>query len=161
MLAQTFGPGVAGRAYVSQSMFDWRYNGRDMYLYCTTIFPSRGLQKRWRSEDGDDMWIEIFNSLAFFHVLEQETRRLGKFLGVHKVNYGQREVIHGFSPDDNIRSQLINPATLKPMTFWIEREWRGIWTPAAYPIKPEAIVAPELRKYCRLLREMKSPPIAA
>lgn len=161
VLAGILGPQAASRAYVSNSMFSLKHDGPDMYMFCTTTFPSRGLQKLWRSDDGNDVWIEIFNPPAFFHALEQVTQSLGQFLGVYEVQYEQRTVVHGVFPGDKIRSQLIPPPILKPPNFRIEREWRGIWIPSSYPIEPETVVAPDLHKFCRLLREVKSPPIAA
>ena len=157
LVDQTFGPGMARQVYASQSMFDSRYDGPDMFVFCTTSFPRRCLQSRWRSPDGDDVWIEIFDPPAFFHALEQATRHLGQFHGVHQVRYGPRQTICGFFPEFvDPRWQAVPAAILKPPDFSIEREWRALWMPAALPIKPELIVAPELPKFCRLLRVVKS-----
>jgi hypothetical protein len=136
-------------------------NGRDMYVYCTTSFPRRELQKRWRSDDGDDVWIEIFDPPGFFHVLAQATRHLGQFLGVHQVCYGPRISVRGIAPEVSARWQNVPAAILKPPSFRIEREWRALWQPVALPIDPADVVAPELPKFCRLHRAVKSPPIAA
>ncbi|HVN45981.1 MAG TPA: hypothetical protein VMT66_12195 [Steroidobacteraceae bacterium] len=150
---------MAGQIYAARSMFESRYDGPDMFVFCTTSFPSRCLQSRWRSKDGDDVWIEIFNPPAFFSALEQATRHLGQFCGVHQVQYGPRVSTRGVFPEfEDPRWPAVPAAILKPPDFWIEREWRQLWAPPAWPIKPEVIRAPELTKFCRLLREVKSRP---
>ena len=129
LVDQTFGPGMARQVYASQSMFDSRYDGPDMFVFCTTSFPSRCLQSRWRSPDGDDVWIEIFNPPAFFHALGQATRHLGQLRGVHRVQYGPRESTRGVFPEfEDPRWQTVPAEILKPPDFWIEREWRALWT---------------------------------
>ena len=131
------GPVIYDR-YTFREVFD----GADLFVYCTSHFRTRRMERRFSS--GKDVWLEIFDPPAFFSELTKGISDVASFAKEGPVAYRPSS----FAP--HAGAGEVNAALFKSLEFEAEAEWRVLWEPRTQPIDPLIRTLPELTKYCRI-----------
>lgn len=135
-----------GRVMYELGTFRREFDGPDLFVYCTSLYRSRRMERRFDS--GDDVWVEIFNPTGFFSEVTKSLSDVAVFSREGAVRYRSRT----FHPHDEAAS--MDAALLKDPEFEPEHEWRLLWEPRTRPIDPVMRVITELTRYCRISRDV-------